>query len=96
MSEELGNHGGVFDGGDDLQCAAAVRAFFNIDIEHAAQERRPGQPTRPARALRVGRQALGPRTAVYEPSADGGAHRGVARALYLKQLVERGLGMKQR
>ena len=36
MSEDLGDHVGVFDGGDDLQRAAAVRAFFNIDLEGAS------------------------------------------------------------
>jgi hypothetical protein len=34
MREDLGNHGGIFDGGDDLQGAAAVGAVLNIDIEH--------------------------------------------------------------
>ncbi len=38
MSEDLGDHGGVFDGGDDLQRAAGVRALFNIDIEHPFEQ----------------------------------------------------------
>jgi len=34
MGEDLGNHGGVFDSGNDLQGAATVGAMFHIDIEH--------------------------------------------------------------
>ena len=34
MREDLGDHGRVFDGGDDLQGAAAVGAVLNIDLEH--------------------------------------------------------------
>ena len=34
MGEDLGNHGGMFDGGDDRQGAAAVGTLFNIDSEH--------------------------------------------------------------
>jgi hypothetical protein len=31
MREELGNHGGMFDGGEDRQGAAAVGTLFNIE-----------------------------------------------------------------
>jgi len=41
MSEDLGDHGGVFDGGDDFQCVAAVRAFFSTDIEHRFEQPGP-------------------------------------------------------
>ena len=41
MSEDLGDHVGVFDGGDDLQRAAAVRAVLNIDIEHPFEQPSP-------------------------------------------------------
>jgi hypothetical protein len=34
MYEDLGDHGGIYDGGDDRQGAAAVGAVFNIDSEH--------------------------------------------------------------
>jgi len=33
MCEDLGNHGGIFDGGDDLQGAAAVGTLLDVDIE---------------------------------------------------------------
>ena len=38
MGEDLGNHGGMFDGGDDRQGAAAVRTLFNIDSEHPFEQ----------------------------------------------------------
>ena len=43
MLEDLGNHGGIYDGGDDRQGAAAVRALFNIDIEYPFEQRGPAQ-----------------------------------------------------
>jgi hypothetical protein len=39
MGEDLGNHGGMFDGGDDRQGAAAVGTLFNIDSEHPFEVR---------------------------------------------------------
>ena len=42
MREDLGNHGGMLDGGDDLQGAAAVRALFHIDLEHSFTKALPG------------------------------------------------------
>jgi hypothetical protein len=33
MAEDLDNHRRIFDGGDDLQGAAAVGAVFHVDIE---------------------------------------------------------------
>jgi hypothetical protein len=33
MGEDFDNHRWVFDGGDDLQAAAAVRAVFDVDVE---------------------------------------------------------------
>jgi hypothetical protein len=38
MLEDLGNHGGIYDGGDDRQGAAAVGALFNIDIEYPFEQ----------------------------------------------------------
>jgi hypothetical protein len=35
MSEELGNHGRRFEGGDDFQGAAALRTLLEVDSEHA-------------------------------------------------------------
>jgi hypothetical protein len=37
-SEDLGNHRGINDGGDDLQAAAAVQAVFNVDLEYAFKQ----------------------------------------------------------
>ena len=39
MREDLGNHGGMFDGGEDRQGAAAVGTLFNIDSEHPFEVR---------------------------------------------------------
>jgi hypothetical protein len=33
MAEDFDNHGRIFDGGDDLQAATAVRAVFNVAVE---------------------------------------------------------------
>jgi hypothetical protein len=33
MSKDSDNHRRIFDGGDDLQAAAAVRAVFDVDVE---------------------------------------------------------------
>jgi hypothetical protein len=33
MLEDLDDHRRIFDGGDDLQSTAAVRAVFDVDIE---------------------------------------------------------------
>jgi len=41
MREDLGNHGGIYDGGDDLQGSAALETLFNIDIEHPFEQ--PGE-----------------------------------------------------
>ena len=38
MREDLGNHGGVYDGGDDLQGAATLGTLFNIDSEHPLEQ----------------------------------------------------------
>ena len=46
MGKDLGDHGGMFDGDDDLQRAAAVRAFFNIDIEHPFEQPGPADARR--------------------------------------------------
>ena len=36
MGEDLGDHRGVFDGGDDLQGAATLGTLFDVDIEGAS------------------------------------------------------------
>ena len=40
--EDLDNHRGIDDRGDDLQVAAAVCAVFHIDIEHALEQAHAG------------------------------------------------------
>jgi hypothetical protein len=42
MREGLGDHGRRFDGGDDLQGAAAVGTLFHIDVEHPFMKALPG------------------------------------------------------
>ena len=39
MSEDLGDHRGFFDGGDDLQGARYSRTLLHIDIEHPFEVR---------------------------------------------------------
>jgi hypothetical protein len=39
MGEDLGHHGGMFDGGDDRQGVAALGTLFNIDSEHPFEVR---------------------------------------------------------
>jgi len=34
MGKDPGNHGGMFDGGDDLQGATALGAVLDVDLEH--------------------------------------------------------------
>ena len=41
MREYPDNHGGLFDGGDNLQGAATLRAVFDIDRENAFEQARP-------------------------------------------------------
>ena len=41
MGEDLGDRGGVEDGGDDGQGAAAVGTPFNVDIKHALEQLGP-------------------------------------------------------
>ena len=37
VREDFGDHGGLFDGGNDLELAATVRTVFDVDIEHSFQ-----------------------------------------------------------
>ena len=41
MREDALNHGRFLDGRDELELSAAVRALFDVDIEHALQQLRP-------------------------------------------------------
>jgi hypothetical protein len=42
MSRNFGNHRRVFDGGDDFQGTAPVRAGFDVDIEYPFTKALPG------------------------------------------------------
>jgi hypothetical protein len=54
MRSFLGDDGGIFDGGDDLQEAATLGAVFQVDLEHPLQQPRPAHAHR-----RRGRGRLG-------------------------------------
>ena len=41
MSENFGNHGGIFNGGNDFQGAATVWAVLDVDIEYAFEQPGP-------------------------------------------------------
>jgi hypothetical protein len=51
MSKDSDNHRRIFDGGDDLQGAAAVRAVVDVDIEDPFEQ--PGPTHARRRTLRV-------------------------------------------
>ena len=51
MAEDLDDHRRVFDRGDDLQGAAAVRAVFDVDVEDPFEQ--PGLAHARRRASRV-------------------------------------------
>jgi len=51
MGEDPEDHWRIFDGGDDLQCAATVRAVFDVDIEDPFEQ--PGPTHARRRILRV-------------------------------------------
>ena len=74
MGEDPGNHGGVYDGGDDLQGAATIGPVFQVDIEHPFEQ--PG-PARRAGAAGGGasawpvRHERGYRTARYPLAVAG-------------------------
>ena len=46
MAEDLDDHRRVFDGSDDLQSAAAVRAVLHVDIEDPFEQPGPAQARR--------------------------------------------------
>lgn len=46
VREDPDNHGRLFDGGDDLQPTAAVRAMLNVEVEDAFQQTRPAHARR--------------------------------------------------
>jgi len=51
MGEDYDNHRRIFDGGHDLQSAAAVGAVFNVNAEDPFEQ--PGQTHARRRTLRV-------------------------------------------
>ena len=46
MREYPDNHRRLFDGGDDLQGAATLRAVFDVDSENALEQTRPAHTCR--------------------------------------------------
>jgi hypothetical protein len=40
MGKDPGDHGGLFNRGDDFQGAASIRAAFDIDVEHPLEQAR--------------------------------------------------------
>ena len=46
MSEDLGDHRGIFNGGDDLQGATAMGAALDVDIEYPFEQAGPAQAGR--------------------------------------------------
>jgi hypothetical protein len=54
MAEDFDNHRRIFDGGDDLQGAAAVRAVFDVDVEDPFEQ--PGLAH--ARRFSLGRDCV--------------------------------------
>ena len=41
MREDLGDHEGIYDGGDDRQGAAALGTVFHVDSEHLFEQPSP-------------------------------------------------------
>ena len=41
MGEDLGSHGGMLDGGNDLQGATALGAVLDVDLEHSFEQLAP-------------------------------------------------------
>jgi len=73
MCEYPYNHGGLLDGGDDLQGAATLRAMLDINSENALEQPRPVHARR--RAVRV----FVCRLALRRTWNDRGAQPGVGR-----------------
>jgi hypothetical protein len=46
MGENLGDHRGFFDGGDERQGAATVRTGGHVDFKHPFEQLCPGQARR--------------------------------------------------
>src|SRR5262245_53887634 len=55
MAEDLDDHRRIFDRGDDLQGAAAVRAVFDVDVEDPFEQPGPAH----ARCFSLGRGVIG-------------------------------------
>ena len=53
MREYPDNHRRLFNGGDDLQVAGALRAVFDVDIEIALEKTRPAHARRRAVLMAV-------------------------------------------
>ena len=79
MGEDLGNHRRVFNGGDDCQGPATVRAVFDVDIEYPFESSSPVHA--PSRAVMRGPVRIFSGVLINERSArrDQGTDPGVGR-----------------
>ena len=59
MAEDFDNYRRIFDCGDDLQAAAAVRVVLDVDIEDSFEPSGPTHVRRRTLRLRVSACALG-------------------------------------
>jgi hypothetical protein len=55
MAEDFDNHRRIFDRGDDLQGAAAIRAVLHVDVEDPFEQPGPAH----ARGVSLGRGVIG-------------------------------------
>jgi len=44
VRENLDDHGGIFNGGDERQGAAALRTVCHVDLKHPFEQLGPAQP----------------------------------------------------
>ena len=77
MAEDFDNHRRIFDRGDDLQAAAAVRAVFDVDVEDPFEQ--PGPTHARRRTLRVRVIACGLGCLLYRTGNDFTAQLRVGR-----------------
>ena len=76
MGENFDDHRRIFDGGDDLQAAAAVRPMFNVDVEDPFEQPGPTQARR--RVIACGRSCYRPRLRVGGVDPPGSSPRRAA------------------
>jgi hypothetical protein len=77
MAEDFDYHRRIFDGGDDFQAAAAIRAVVDVDVEDPFEQPGPTQARR--RALRARVIACGLRCRLWRSGNDFTAQLRVGR-----------------